>query len=220
MYSASGAWRGAKASDPAGTTHQLAIPLVIAAAAAGALLGDNLSFFIGRAGGFRLLRRYGRCLGLDKRKLTLGVSRFVRHGGKVVFFGCFVAVLRAWAAFLADTSRMKLDRALVFNAARGLLWGTLYRLAGYLLGNTVHRMTGTVGKITLGLAVEAILASMVFLARNERRLQAEAERAMPGALNAYGGMGGWLAADRRLAPSADQQDRMLDAAQHDISSRS
>src|SRR5579875_484024 len=91
----------------AGTTHHLQIWFVIAAAAAGAILGDNLGFWVGREGGFRLLRRFGRRVGLNERKLKLGMYLFRRHGGKVVFFGRFVAVLRAWAAFLAGTNCMQ-----------------------------------------------------------------------------------------------------------------
>src|SRR2546427_6299258 len=77
----------------AGTTHRLAIPLVIAAAALGAIVGDNLGFLIGREGGYRLLRRFGRYIRLDERKLKLGQYLFMKHGGKVAFFGRFIAVL-------------------------------------------------------------------------------------------------------------------------------
>src|SRR6266704_2852045 len=69
----------------AGTTHLLFIPLVIVAAASGAILGDNLGFWIGREGGYRLLRRYGRYIRLDERKAKLGLYLFRKHGGKVVF---------------------------------------------------------------------------------------------------------------------------------------
>jgi len=95
-------------------------PVVIAAAASGAILGDNLGFWIGREGGYRLLRRYGRYIRLEERRLKLGQYLFMRHGGKVVFFGRFVAVLRAWAAFLAGTNRMRWPRFLLFNAAGGI----------------------------------------------------------------------------------------------------
>ncbi len=54
------------ASIYAGTTHRLAIPLVIAAAAAGAILGDNLGYWVGREGGYRLLRRYGHYIHIDE----------------------------------------------------------------------------------------------------------------------------------------------------------
>jgi membrane protein DedA with SNARE-associated domain len=168
----------------AGTTHRLSIALVIAAAATGAILGDNLGFWIGREGGYRLLRRYGRYIRLEERRLKLGQYLFMRHGGKVVFFGRFVAVLRAWAAFLAGTNRMPWPRFLFFNAAGGIVWATLYGLGGYLLGNNVHRLTGPIGAVALVLAVLIIIAFLVFLRRNEHRLEEEAERAMPGPLSA------------------------------------
>ncbi len=162
----------------AGATQRLSIVLVIGAAAAGAILG-------GREGGYRLLRRYGHLIRLEERKLKLGQYLFMKHGGKVVFFGRFVAVLRAWAAFLAGTNRMRWPRFLFFNATGGIVWATLYGLGGYLLGDNVHRFTGLVGAVALVLAVLVILAFLVFLRRNEQRLEEEAERALPGPLYAY-----------------------------------
>src|SRR5919202_2987418 len=81
----------------AGTTHHLQIAFGIAAAAAGAILG----FWVGRDGGYRLLRRYGHLVRLDEGKLKLGHYLFARHGGKVVFFGRYVAVVGAPAALPA-----------------------------------------------------------------------------------------------------------------------
>lgn len=68
----------------AGVTHRLSIVPLIGAAAFGAVLGDNLGFWIGRRFGFALLRRYGHFVGLDERRLKLGRYLFDRHGGKVV----------------------------------------------------------------------------------------------------------------------------------------
>jgi membrane protein DedA with SNARE-associated domain len=170
------------AAITAGTSHQLHIWLVIAAAAAGAILGDNLGFWVGREGGFRLLRRYGYLIRVDERRLKLGQYLFQKHGGKVVFFGRFVAVLRAWAAFLAGVNRMEWPRFLVFNAAGGILWATIYGLAGYALGNNVHKLTGPIGIASVVLAAIAIVGSFIVLRRNEKRLQEEAERALPGPL--------------------------------------
>jgi membrane protein DedA with SNARE-associated domain len=166
----------------AGTTHQLSIGLVIVAAASGAILGDNLGFWAGREGGYRLLRRYGRYIRLDERRLKLGQYLFLKHGGKVVFFGRFVAVLRAWAAFLAGTNRVRWPRFLLFNAAGGIVWATLYGLGGYLLGDNIHRLVGPVGIVLLVLAVLLIIAGIVVVRRNEQRLEDEAERALPSPL--------------------------------------
>src|SRR5207248_6547215 len=155
------------------------------AAASGAILGDNLGFIIGRVGGYRLLRRYGRALHLDERKLKLGQYLFLKHGGKVVFFGRFVAVLRAWAAFLAGTNRMRWPGFLLFNALGGIAWATIVGLGGYFLGDNIHRLTGPVAIISIVLATLLIIASFIFVRRNEQRLEAEAERALPGPLDAY-----------------------------------
>lgn len=169
----------------AGSTHHLQIPLVIAAAATGAILGDNVGFWVGREGGYRLLRRFGRYIRLDERKLKLGQYLFMRHGGKVVFFGRFVAVLRAWAAFLAGTNRMAWPSFLIFNAAGGILWATIFGLGGYLLGDSFRRIAGPLGTVAAVIAACIITASLVLLWRNERRLEDEAERALPGPLDTY-----------------------------------
>jgi len=90
----------------AGATHNLDIAVVIAAAAGGAIIGDNIGFAIGWFGGYPLLRRYGKYVRLDEAKLKVGRYIFMRQGGKVVFFGRFVSILRTYAAFLAGTNHM------------------------------------------------------------------------------------------------------------------
>jgi len=173
------------AAIAAGTTHQLAIPWVIVAAASGAILGDNLGFWIGREGGYHLLRRYGRFVRLDERKLKLGQYLFLKHGGKVVFFGRFVTVLRAWAAFLAGTNQMQWSRFLLFNALGGIVWASLVGLGGYVLGDNIHRLTGPVGISVAVLAGLVSLAFLLFLRTHQHRLEEEAERALPGSLDDY-----------------------------------
>ncbi len=173
------------AAIAAGTTHQLAIPWVIVAVASGAILGDNLGFWVGREAGYGLLLRYGRSIRLDERKLKLGQYLFLKHGGKVVFFGRFVTVLRAWAAFLAGTNQMRWPSFLLFNALGGIVWASLVGLGGYFLGDNIHRLTGPVGIGTAVLAGLISIAFLLFLHRHQHRLEEEAERALPGSLDDY-----------------------------------
>jgi membrane protein DedA with SNARE-associated domain len=167
----------------AGSTHQLSLPLVIGAAALGAIMGDNVGFWIGREGGYRLLRRYGRYICIDERKLKLGHYLFVKHGGKVVFFGRFVTVLRAWAAFLAGVNCMRWPVFLFYNALGGIVWTILYGTGAYMLGDAIHRISGPVGIVCLVLAVLLTIGGLIFLKRNEKRLEEIAERALPGPLD-------------------------------------
>ncbi len=168
------------AAISAGSTHQLAPVLVIAAAESFAILGDNLGFWVGREGGSRLLRRNAHLVRLNERKLKLGLYLFRRHGGKVVFFGRFVAVLRMWAASLSGTHRMEWKRFLLFNAASGIIWATCYGL-----GDNLQRLTGPIGLVALALAALSLFALFIFVRRNRRQLEAEAERALPGPLEHY-----------------------------------
>jgi membrane protein DedA with SNARE-associated domain len=104
----------------AGTRHGLDIRGVIAAAAAGAIIGDNIGFWVGREFGEPLLERWGDLIGLDSRKRMLGRYLFARYGGSIVFFGRFIALLRAFAALLAGANALSPWRFLIFNAAGAL----------------------------------------------------------------------------------------------------
>jgi membrane protein DedA with SNARE-associated domain len=164
----------------AGSTHKLNIVFVVAAAAAGAIIGDNIGFWIGREIGLRLLIRYGKYIRMTERRIKLGQYLFQHYGGTVVFFGRFVAVLRALAAFLAGTNRMTWPRFLVFNAAGGIVWAGVYGFGAYALGTQIHRLAGPVGAALGVVALVLIVCGFVFLRRHEHQLEDEAERALPG----------------------------------------
>jgi membrane protein DedA with SNARE-associated domain len=166
----------------AGATHHLSPWLIWAAAALGAIVGDNIGFGVGHWGGYRLLRRYGRKVRLDEAKLKVGRLVFDRHGGKVVFSGRFVSILRTYAAFLAGTNRMHWRRFLVFNAAGGILWAGLYTFGFYLLGAALNRLRGPFDYGIGAIAVAIIIGFIIWIRRNAKRLEADAEEAYPGPL--------------------------------------
>ena len=166
----------------AGHTHLLNIEAIIAVAAAAAIIGDNIGFGIGHWGGYRLLLRYGHYIRLHEGRVKLARYLFQRHGGKVVFFGRFVSVLRTYAAFLAGTARMPWLRFLVFNASGGIVWATAYGVGAYAAGNQISKFSGPVDIALGAVAVLVILAIVLVLRRQERALTEKAEAALPGPL--------------------------------------
>ena len=166
----------------AGHTHRLSPWLIFAVAAAAAIIGDNIGYWIGDKGGYRLARRYGPKVRLDEHKLKIARYLFDRHGAKVVFFGRFVAVLRTYAAFLAGTSQMRWRKFLPANAAGGILWAGAYTLAAYLAGTALQRASGTINLILAGAGVLAIGAVLVWLRREMHKFGPQAEAAYPGPL--------------------------------------
>jgi membrane protein DedA with SNARE-associated domain len=168
----------------AGHTHRLSPWLIFLVAAAAAIIGDNIGYWIGYQGGYRLALRYGPKVRLDERKLKIARYLFDTHGGKVVFFGRFVSVLRTYAAFLAGTSKMRWRWFVVANASGGIVWAGIYTLAAYLAGHVLQQVSGIVDWVLIGVAVVAIIAVMMLIRRETGRLAVRAEAAYPGPLSA------------------------------------
>ena len=166
----------------AGSTHQIDIISVVLVAATGAIIGDNMGYLIGRSIQLRLLVRYGRYIRLDQARLKVGQYLFRRHGGKIVFFGRFVAFLRTFAAVLAGANRMPWPHFLLMNALGGLCWASIFGGGAYLFGEQITRVAGPVSFLLLVVAIGLVAAGIVFFRRHERELEQRAEAALPGPL--------------------------------------
>jgi membrane protein DedA with SNARE-associated domain len=169
----------------AGLTHRLSPWGIWPAAAAGAIVGDNIGYALGAWGGYRLLVRYGPKIRINEAKLKVGRLVFEEHGGKVVFFGRFVSILRTYAAFLAGTNRMNYRRFFAFNAAGGIIWSGIFALGFYYAGASLKGVRGSVD-VALGVAAAVLLVGfLIWLRRNERRLERRAEERYPGPLSEH-----------------------------------
>lgn len=166
------------ASFYAAIDHHLQIPLVIACAALGAIVGDNIGFLVGHTGGYTLVRRYGHYLFLKQEHLERAERFFQKHGDKTVFFGRFVAVLRAWAAFLAGVNRMHWTSFLVYNAAGGILWAAIFGSLGFYAGRFFHdnfgaveHLAGTISWIGAGVIVAVVIGIFLLYRFQHKRRQ-------------------------------------------------
>jgi membrane protein DedA with SNARE-associated domain len=166
----------------AATHSDLNIAGVIGAAALGAIVGDNVGYWLGREFGYPLLLRYGSYVGLTETRIKLGQYLFLRHGGKVVFFGRFIAVLRVLAAFLAGVNRMEWKSFLFANAAGGVLWSLVYGFGAYMFGTALLH---TARPVTIALAIAGLVIvflAMRYVRSHELELERRAELALPGPL--------------------------------------
>ncbi|MCP9320215.1 DedA family protein [Acetobacter persici] len=151
-------------------THHLAIGWVAVAAVAGAIIGDNIGYLIGRKVGLPLLQKYGPRFGLNADRLILGQYLFHHHGSAIVFCGRFISVVRVFVAVLAGACRMHWPRFMLFNALGGTCWAGGYALGTYALGRKISEVSGPAGIIIGIAAVGGMIAMGRFLKKNEARL--------------------------------------------------
>ncbi|MCW2966633.1 MAG: DedA family protein [Solirubrobacteraceae bacterium] len=143
------------------------IEWVLVAAAAGAIVGDNVGFFLGRRYGRRVLASERGPFHRHRLKLLeLGEPFFERHGPKAVFVGRWIAGLRITAAWLAGSARMSWPVFTLYNALGGICWALSVGLLAYYLGHTAETIFRTVGLV--GLAAFALVVLVIYAIARRR----------------------------------------------------
>ncbi len=160
----------------AATRHELNIVVLVFVAAAGAIIGDQIGYVIGRCIGYPALKRWGGRVGLTEERFELGRYLFHRYGGRIVFFARFVALLRTFAAVLAGANRMEWGTFLIWNGLGGVAWTSLYGFGAYLLGDAAKRVSGPMGIALAAAGGAVLLAALIFVKRNEKRLMEAAKQ--------------------------------------------
>jgi membrane protein DedA with SNARE-associated domain len=145
---------------------------VIAIAAAGAIVGDNLGYWlIGRLGGRALFRRWRWLNQYSDRVLPRAESLMERHGGKTVFFGRFVSILRYTVAWVAGLSRMNWWRFLFWNAAGGIAWATAVGLTSYYAGQAAANAIQRYGLYAGAAVAVAVIGGWLGVRYARRRVE-------------------------------------------------
>jgi undecaprenyl-diphosphatase len=149
---------------------ELWLPGVMLVAIVGAVLGDNLGYWIGRRYGRGFLERHGRKLFITPERLVLAERYYERHGGKTVFFGRFIPVVRSVGFILAGVAHMEWKRFFVYDVAGAVIWAVGHSLLGYGLGASYERWERYATPFGLGLLVVLLFsigASKVLAARRQ-----------------------------------------------------
>jgi membrane protein DedA with SNARE-associated domain len=145
---------------------------VIAIATAAAIIGDNLGYWlIGRLGG-RALFAKNKYLNKWADTTLPRIERIMqRHGGKTVFFGRFVAILRFTAAWIAGLARMHWWKFLFWNAAGGIAWAITVGLVAYYGGKAAADAITKYGAFAAVGVVVALLIGWLALHFGKKKLE-------------------------------------------------
>lgn len=145
----------------AGSGH-LALPLVVAVAAVGSFVGDNLVYLLGRTLGSRALRWVLRGA-RGRATLAAAASVLDRYGGGLIVVGRFVPGGQTAVGLAAGIVGRPWSRYAPFAAAGATVWAVCGSLLGYLGGSTFQDRPWAGLLLSLGLG--AVIAGLIELIR-------------------------------------------------------
>ena len=141
----------------------ISIYAVIALAAAGAIIGGILGYWIGVKGGLPLIARYGGYIGVRKSHIDKAHSFFERNGSKTILFGRFIALLRTWAAVVAGAACMSFRKFVTYNTIGSIVWAIVFGWLGYYFGHDLPLLEMYISRAGFGVLIVGAAAAPLFI---------------------------------------------------------
>jgi membrane-associated protein len=136
----------------------LNVGIIIGLLIVAAILGDTLNYIIGKYIGPKVFSRDYKLL---KKEHLLKTQQFYeKHGGKTIIYARFVPIIRTFAPFVAGIGNMKYSKFINFNIVGGIVWVTLFTMAGFLFGN-IEIVKTNFTKIILGIIIISLLPAVI-----------------------------------------------------------
>ncbi len=159
---------------------EFSLPAILAINSAGALTGSLLSYWLGAGGGKPLLLRYGKYVFVRAKDLEKTEQYFARHGGKTIFIGRFLPVVRHLISIPAGIARMPLAPFLTLTFLGATLWGGGLMILGYELGSRWEAVATKAKRVDLVIAAGVVLVILAiairFMLRRRRERAGAAEQ--------------------------------------------
>jgi membrane protein DedA with SNARE-associated domain/membrane-associated phospholipid phosphatase len=150
------------------------IYLLIAIAWFSAWAGDTTSFFVGRRLGREFVLKNGPRFGIGHERFEKVEDYFSRHGGKTIFIGRFISLVRAFAPFIAGSSGMRYRAFVPYSILGTGLWASAHILVGYFFSRSIESAAKYAGRGAFVLASTiVVIVAVVFVVR---RLRVEQNR--------------------------------------------
>lgn len=148
---------------------------VLLTAIAGAVLGDNFGYWIGKWGGWPFLLKAGRLFKISEHQLLQARQQFSRNAPRAVFFGRFVALLRIFAGPMAGIAQMPYPQFLLCNFGGATLWATIMVTVSFFLGRLIplHQLVSWAARFGVMALVAVVLSvlAMIWLESSKGKLE-------------------------------------------------
>jgi membrane protein DedA with SNARE-associated domain len=129
------------------------------------LVGSLIAYGLAARFGEPLLLGPGRYVGIRRHHLELADGWFQRWGLWAVFIGRVLPVIRTYISFPAGLARIDLGKFAVLTFAGALPWCAALALVGYELGRNYDRISGTLQKAAIVIALLVVVVVIVWYVR-------------------------------------------------------
>jgi len=140
------------------------VPIILAAAA-GAFVGDHVSYFIGRTAGAKLMERAKE--GSRKAKAFAQAGKLIDERGGVILVICrYIPGARTAITLTAGAVRYPLRKFSLFDGIAALSWGIYSTMVGYIGGEAFEEEP--LKGLGLGLGIALAVSALVEVIRHIR----------------------------------------------------
>jgi len=139
---------------------------VIVASSLGSLCGSLISYYIGKHGGERTVRKFGKYLLLDVADLEKTEGWFRKSGSKTIFISRFVPVVRHLISIPAGIGKMDLKKFSIYTVLGATIWNTFLAYLGYWLGSNWQLVRQYSEYLSIVVVVLLVIAAVYFVYRH------------------------------------------------------
>ena len=147
----------------------LNIYYVIVLSSLGAIIGDLIGYVLGRAYGYSFIRDYGKYFFFKKEYFKRTKELMNEHTGKTIIIGRFNSITRAFAPFVAGSSKVPCKKFLFYNIVGGISWGVFFSLVGYIFGKAYKIASRYIDGFLAAFFIAAVLAVYFYIGHKRRK---------------------------------------------------
>ena len=151
--------------------------LVIVFSSLGSLLGSLISYYIGKRGGYSLVKKFGKYLLLDETDLQKTQQWFEKRGEKTIFISRFIPVVRHLISIPAGVGRMDLKKFCLYTVLGATLWNGFLAYVGFVLGQRWEMVRQYTEPLSLAVAIILVIAAVIVVYRQVKHKKVQPKSA-------------------------------------------
>ncbi|WP_232229308.1 DedA family protein [Hippea jasoniae] len=143
--------------------------VVILTGSMGSLAGAIFNYYLSMKLGYPFLEKYGKYVGLNKRRLEITNDFFLKHGEITTFIGRLLPAIRQYISLPAGIAKMNIVRFSIFTLLGASIWVSILAAVGYTIGNNPQLIKAAIHNAYLYIFLASGIIIFVYIKLNRRR---------------------------------------------------